>query len=90
MREGKLPEMVERVRNALLVSLRSAVSHDPSAEAACAQAARAAILALKTPSDDMLQAMNDAVYRHHEPPEGAYSAAISAALGEVAGTVKAE
>ncbi|HKO08314.1 MAG TPA: hypothetical protein VJ487_11420 [Alphaproteobacteria bacterium] len=37
---------------------------------------------MQAPTDDMLRAMNEAVFVRHEPPEGVYHAAISAALGE--------
>jgi hypothetical protein len=82
MSEDRLPEMIERVRNTLLVSLRPVISHDRLAEEKCASAAREVIRALQTPNDEMLRAMNEAVFVRHEPPEAAYHAAISAALGE--------
>ncbi|MFI5024864.1 MAG: hypothetical protein ACHQRJ_24850 [Alphaproteobacteria bacterium] len=82
MTAEKLPEMIERVRNTLLISLRPAISHDRLAEERCASAAREVIRALQAPTDEMLRAMNEAVFVRHEPPEGVYHAAISAALGE--------
>ena len=82
MSDDRLPEMIERVRNTLLVSLRAVISHDRLADEKCASAARDVIRVLQTPNDDMLRAMNEAIFVRHEPPEGAYQAAISAALGE--------
>ncbi len=82
MKPDKLPEMIERVRNTLMISLRPLISHDRRAAERCARAAREVIRALQTPTDDMLRAMNEAVFVRHEPPEGVYHAAISAALGE--------
>ena len=82
MKADKLPEMIERVRNTLMISLRPAISHDRRAAERCARAAREVIRALQTPTDEMLRAMNEAVFVRHEPPEGVYHAAISAALGE--------
>ncbi|MFI4988537.1 MAG: hypothetical protein ACHQF3_13950 [Alphaproteobacteria bacterium] len=84
MRDDPLPEMVERIRNALLLSLRSVIAHDSLAREKCENAAREVIRVMQSPNDDMLRAMNEAVYLRHEPPEGVYHAAVSAALGKAA------
>jgi hypothetical protein len=86
MTNDELPEMVERIRNILLVTLRPliAIANERAAREACALAAHEVLNVMTAPNDAMIHAMNIAAFVDHEFPEDTYKAAIAAALGRPA------